>query len=222
MGHACVVYPLSLHETHINELGCERFAAETRQPLTTFYSVDKLSADVDYNAAKMQHKNLSHTLTDHLPGKLTLCIGMPVMIKTNEATECCVTNGAEGVVVGWKSKPISEDKETLETLFVKLTAAPTIVQLEGLPENVSRKIRCKMPNGNFLSISHDQVSVIPNFAMTDFGSQGRTRPYNVCDLQNYRIHNQGTIIVQPFDAKKLTGGIAGSHRQEFRGLKHFR
>jgi len=31
---------------------------------------------------------------------LTLCKGMPVMIKRNEATECCVTNGAEAIVVG--------------------------------------------------------------------------------------------------------------------------
>lgn len=220
--------------------------------------MDKLSANADDNATKKQRRqtmnprrstnilsaelqdclwNLSHTLTDHLPGKLTLCVGMPVMIKINEATECCVTNGAEGVVVGWKSRPISEDKEALETLFVMLTAAPTTVKLDGLPENVvpishqSRKIRCKMPNGNFLSISRDQVSVIPNFAMTDFGSQGRTRPHNVCDLQNCRSHQSiytclsrgstynGTIIVQPFDPRKLTGGISGSLRQEFRELE---
>lgn len=160
-----------------------------------------------------------------------------LLSKINEATECCVTNGAEGVVVGWKSRPISEDKEALETLFVKLTAAPTTVKLDGLPENVvpishqSRKIRCKMPNGNFLSISRDQVSVIPNFAMTDFGSQGRTRPHNVCDLQNCRSHQSiytclsrgstynGTIIVQPFDPRKFTGGISGSLHQEFRELE---
>ncbi|EIW62915.1 uncharacterized protein TRAVEDRAFT_113842, partial [Trametes versicolor FP-101664 SS1] len=247
-----IITAWNTHRDKINELGCERFARQNGQPLTTFYSVDKLSANGDDNATKKQRRqtmnprrstnilsaelqdclwNLSHTLTDHLPGKLTLCVGMPVMIKINEATECCVTNGAEGVVVGWKSRPISEDKETLETLFVKLTAAPTTVKLDGLPENVvpishqSRKIRCKMPNGNFLSISRDQVSVIPNFAMTDFGSQGRTRPHNVCDLQNCRSHQSiytclsrgstynGTIIVQPFDPRKLTGGISGSLRQ---------
>jgi len=42
------------------------------------------------------------------------------MIKYNEATECCVTNGAEAVVVGWKSHLIAEGRETLDTLFVKL------------------------------------------------------------------------------------------------------
>ncbi|KAI9069010.1 hypothetical protein FKP32DRAFT_1560551 [Trametes sanguinea] len=67
--------------------------------------------------------------------------------------------------------------------------------------------------------------------MTDFGSQGRTRPHNVCDLQNCQSHQSiytclsrgstldGTIIVQPSDASKLTGGITGSLRQEFRELE---
>jgi len=35
--------------------------------------------------------------------ELSLCVGMPVMIKCNEATECCVTNGAEATVIGWKA-----------------------------------------------------------------------------------------------------------------------
>ncbi|KAI0348766.1 hypothetical protein OH77DRAFT_1379468, partial [Trametes cingulata] len=247
-----VITAWNSHRDKINELGCQRFAQENGKSLTTFYSVDRLSADNDEEGTKKQRRNtvnprrstnilseelqnclwdLSPTLTNHLPGKLPLCIGMPVMIKVNEATECCVTNGAEGVVVGWKAKPIDEDKETLETLFVKLTAAPTTVQLEGLPENVvpisqqAQKVQCKMPNGRTLTISRSQVSVVPNFAMTDFGSQGRTRPNNVCDLQNCRSHQsiytclsrgstyEGTIIVQPFDASKLTRGISGSLRQ---------
>ena len=140
------------------------------------------------------------------------------------------------MVAGWIS-PISEHEETLETLFVKLTAAPTPIKLEGLPENVvplshlSKRVKCKLPNGMLLEILRDQVPVVPNFAMTDFASQGRTRPYNVCDLQNCKTHQsaytclsrgstlKGTIIVQPFDSGKLTGGIAGSLRQEFRELE---
>ncbi|KAI0717654.1 hypothetical protein C8Q72DRAFT_759117, partial [Fomitopsis betulina] len=67
--------------------------------------------------------------------------------------------------------------------------------------------------------------------MTDFGSQGRTRPHNVCDLQNCRSHQSiytclsrgstynRTIIVQPFYPRKLTGGISRSLRQELRELE---
>ena len=137
---------------------------------------------------------LPHKDTNNHPGKLSLCIGLPVMIKANEATECNVTNGAEAVVVGWESSPLTEDKRMLEVVFVKLTAAPTPVQLEGLPENVvpiaahNMKISCLMPNDRMLSIYRNQVPLIPNFAMTDFNSQGRTRPFNVVDLQNCRNH----------------------------------
>ena len=45
--------------------------------------------------------------TQHRVGKLKLCLGMPVMIKNNEATECGVTNGAETIIVGWKSENIN-------------------------------------------------------------------------------------------------------------------
>ena len=135
------------------------------------------------------------------------------MIKVNEATECGVTNGAEGEIVGWTSRPISENQFALDTLFVKLTAAPTSIKLPGLPENVvpsshqTKKIKCKLPNGMILEVNRDQVPVVPNFAMTDFASQGRTRPNNVCDLQNCRSHQsvytclsrgssvEGTIII---------------------------
>ncbi|TFK82753.1 hypothetical protein K466DRAFT_499733 [Polyporus arcularius HHB13444] len=243
----------------INAMGCERFARENGQVLQTFYCRDKLAAESDssdMSRRQRQNKvnpkratnivnpelqellwNLSPELTEHHPGKLSICVGMPVMIKINVATECYVTNGAEGVVVGWTSRLVSEDKLALDTLFVKLTAAPSKVQVKGLPENVIplvhqvRKVKCKLPNGKVIEINHDQVPVVPNFAMTDFASQGRTRPDNVCDIQNCKNHQSvytclsrgstldGTIIVQPFNASKLRGCIAGSLRQEFRELE---
>ncbi|EPS99183.1 hypothetical protein FOMPIDRAFT_1078761, partial [Fomitopsis schrenkii] len=67
--------------------------------------------------------------------------------------------------------------------------------------------------------------------MTDFNSQGRTRPYNVVDLQNCKNHQsvytclsrgstyQGTIIVQGFDHSKFMGGVTGWLCQEFRELE---
>ena len=84
------------------------------------------------------------------------------MIKKNIATECCVTNGAEARVVGWKEKPLDETgKMTLETVFVELVTPPTPIQLEGLPPNVvpihhmQSNIKCIMPNGKTLTISRD-------------------------------------------------------------------
>lgn len=92
-------------------------------------------------------------------------------------------------------------------------------------------VACTLPDGKVVNISRGQVPVVLNFAMTDFGSQGRTRKYNVCDLQNCRNHQSvytclsrgstydGTLIVQGFDSSKLTGGLSGYLRQEFRELE---
>lgn len=90
-----------------------------------------------------------------------------------------------------------------------------------------------MPNGKVLYFKRTQVSVLPNFAMTDFSSQGRTRLANVCDLTNCRNYQSvytcllrgstynGTLIMQGFDANTLpvSGGISGELRQEFRDLE---
>ncbi|KAH8103155.1 hypothetical protein BXZ70DRAFT_874286, partial [Cristinia sonorae] len=192
----------------INELKVKSFARDTNQELHTFYSIDSYPSSKRSNEDQLSRKlrkNLSNPVrannnmdyrmqqvlwelapenTRNLPSKLQICIGMPVMVRYKIATECGVTNGAEGIVVGWKSIPLYEDKSALETLFVKLTSLPTTIQIEGLPDNVvpipaeKYTIQCKMPNEQSKTISRQQVYVIPNFAMTDFSSQGRTRPFN--------------------------------------------
>lgn len=67
--------------------------------------------------------------------------------------------------------------------------------------------------------------------MTDYTSQGKTRKWNVVDLQNSDSHQSyytalsrsssaaGTLILQGFDARKVTGGASGALRQEFRELE---
>ena len=242
----------------INMEASKKFAIEHGQELVDFYSVDRLGGKSDDSVPKKQRKRMVNPLrkrnivsdelqdllwsldpqmTEHHAGKLSLCIGMPVMIKQNEATECCVTNGAEAEVVGWTSKPINEEKNMLDTLFVRLTSAPRPIKLPGLPENVvplpcrEQVIKCRLPDKKLLTITRTQVAVLPNFAMTDFASQGRTRPFNVCDIQNSKSHQsiytclsrgstvEGTVIAQPFDPSKVVGGISGSLRQEFRELE---
>ena len=103
-----------LHRTHkkdrINELGSVRFAKETNQHL---YSVDKwvIYEDIPKKVAGCKRRKrgkatesstniqndqeklweLPHHVTQHFPGKLSLCIGMPVMLQNNDATELCIT-----------------------------------------------------------------------------------------------------------------------------------
>ena len=88
-----------------------------------------------------------------------------------------------------------------------------------------------MPNNEQLSVYRDQIPLIPNFAMTDYNSQGRTRLFNVVDLHNCPSHQSmytclsrgstydGTVIIQGFNDKKIRGGISGFLRQEFRELE---
>src|SRR3981189_1307433 len=91
----------------INMLGSERFAEETGQKLTHFYSVDKWGKDSDpatkkkfgksKAASKTKHKSneidfdtqleiwkVRHGGTAHFPKKLSLCLGMPdIMMQLN-------------------------------------------------------------------------------------------------------------------------------------------
>jgi len=244
------------HKDKLNQLGCERFALETNQKLTHFYSIDKLGKDEDpalkkkkrsrrrTAAAVQQHKispmlegvlwNLRHSASGHIPGKLSLCIGMPVMIRNNDATELCITKGQEGHVAGWQSTKGPSGQLVLETLFIKLWQPARTVKIEGLPDNVvpitkaTRTVSCLCPSDMKLSISRSQVNVLPNFAMTDYSAQGKTRPINVVDLNNCRDHtsyytclsrsstSEGTILIQGFDEQKIMGGASGHLRQEFR------
>ncbi|KAF8218788.1 hypothetical protein L208DRAFT_1347285 [Tricholoma matsutake] len=64
--------------------------------------------------------------------------------------------------------------------------------------------------------------------MTDYASQGKTRPYNINDnhshLSYYTTLSRsataaGTLITQTFHPQKIKGGASGALRQEFRELE---
>ncbi|KAF8868708.1 hypothetical protein BD779DRAFT_1426872, partial [Infundibulicybe gibba] len=234
----------------INRLGGLRFAEESGQSLTDFYSEDSLGAGSETIAHRKRRissnskpvvisENLQRVLWDqphcanvkHIPGKLSLCLGMPIMIRTNSATELCITRGQEGTVYGWQAEVGSCGQNILGVLFVRLINPPQQVQFIDLPENVvpimrtSSNTLCYLPDDSTVSITRCQVEVLPNFAMTDYVSQGKTRTYNVVDLNNSYLHQSyytalsrsastaGTVILQGFDARKITGGASGALRQ---------
>ena len=82
-----------------------------------------------------------------------------------------------------------------------------------------------------VTISRQQVHVLPNFAMTDYSSQGKNRDWNVVNISKSRTSNAvytalsrattaaGTLILTDFDSRKISGGISGHLRQEFRELE---
>ncbi len=242
------------HKDEINCLGCERFARETGQNLMCFYSEDfatEMRKEKQDRKARGFHRStgitdeLQQILWDLPPnandgqfaGTLRLCIGMPVMIRNNYATELCMTKGQEGVVHSWQVAKGSRGQQMLDVLFIELLNPPSEVQLMGLPKNVvplERKtitVNCKMPNDKAISLSRSQVDIAPNFAMTDYSLQGKTRPYNPVHLDYCKSHQacytalsrtasaKGTILLQPISPSKVQGGVHGSLRQEFRELE---
>lgn len=94
----------------------------------------------------------------------------------------------------------------------------------------SKTIKCYLPNDYEMNIVRQQINVLPNFSMTDYASQGKTRPYNVVNLSHCRNFQSiytclsrssnaaGTLIIRGFNPAKVTNGLPGHLRQEFREL----
>ncbi|KAJ7083509.1 hypothetical protein C8R43DRAFT_909494 [Mycena crocata] len=252
-----VITGLNSQKDKINLLGCHKFAEETGQELVHFYSDDVLCAGSDDRRPKSTKKRKAVKVThqipkgvqeqlweawpcstsEHVPGKLSLCIGLPVMLRNNDATELCITKGQEAIVVGWNEALGHQDQRILDTLFVELVKPPKEVRIPGLPPNVvaltraTKKIWCALKDDRVIQISREQVLILPNFAMTDYASQGKSRDFNVVDLNNCRTHfayytalsrstsSDGTVILQGIATGKITRGISGFLRQEFRELE---
>ncbi|KAI4518462.1 hypothetical protein K525DRAFT_151486, partial [Schizophyllum commune Loenen D] len=167
-----------------NELGSKRFAAETGQELTPFYSNDcRAPEDTVSRRGRKRRKRRrladgSTGITDELqkilwsslpcfmenvPGRLDLCRGMPVMIRSNIATELCMTKGQEAVVYDWVSSKGNQKQRILDVLYVKLVNPPKTVKIDGLEENVvpisreSHTITCQLPSDREVKIERSQV-----------------------------------------------------------------
>jgi hypothetical protein len=254
-----IITAWNAYKDQINKLGSDKFTNDNGQTLTTFYSKDQWAEDGKSHKQKWwkkqnsKHQNQkSNTLspalqtalwelpygsTEHVPGKLSICIGMPVMLHQNDATECCITKGAECAVAGWQATMGSHGKPMLETLFVELLNPPKTVKIEGLPPNVVpitwhfTKTTCKLRNDEVITVSRNQVLVLSNFSMTDYAAQGKTRSNNMVELNNCKNHQsyytclprsataEGTIILQGSDFNKITGGAHGTLQQEFYELE---
>ena len=158
---------------------------------------------------------------------------MPIMIRNNDATELCITKGQEAYVVGWDAIDGPDGQKVLETLFLELKNPPKTIELPDLPKNVipmtrtSKKIKSSLPNDYEVNIIRQQINVLPNFSMTDYASQGKTRPDNPVNLSHCRNFQSiytclsrssnaaGTLIIQGFNSSKITKGLPGHLRQEF-------
>ena len=130
-----IITGTNLHKDEINRLGAMWFSRETAQILTDFFSDDSSRSnpsDSEHTTGTKQVKEITDEMqngfwsqppssTDkHIAGKLSLCIGLPVMIRYNYATELRMTQGQEGFVYGWQSKKGSRGQLVLDTLSSRI------------------------------------------------------------------------------------------------------
>ena len=95
--NASIITAWNAQKDRINELGCKRFAEDNNRELTSFYSIDNWKSasdsfkeryDINFDCSTEEFPtklrnilwNQPHSTSDHFPGRLDLCIGMPVMI----------------------------------------------------------------------------------------------------------------------------------------------
>ncbi|KAJ6460165.1 hypothetical protein DFH09DRAFT_960145 [Mycena vulgaris] len=167
----------------LNRLGAERFAAENNQEFVEFCSIDRVSSravdkskwrssqqsDVKHIGSRLRQKlwkAAPSTTSEFVAGTLTLCLGMPVMLRSNDATELCMTKSQEATVVGWDSYIGPHGQNVLKTLFVKLVNPPREVQIQDLPVNVipfSRTVThltVLLEDNSLLSILREEVVLL--------------------------------------------------------------
>ena len=236
-----IITALNSHRDAINSLQASRFARSRNVPLFHFYSRDKftrthgggnLPSAIQKRVWLLPPCSLPHPVAGMLP----LCVGMPVMIKYNEATELCVTNGAEATVVGWVADSTESKRLVLRVLFVKLTNPASPVNVPGLPVNVvplvprTYYLRTTI-DGKSISFRRSQIPILVNFGMTDYASQGRTRPFNVVDPRHCRSTQSlytclsrgaslsGLLLLNRLDVNKLRKGLNGHLREELDELE---
>ena len=119
------------------------------------------------------------------------------------------------------------------TFFIKLDKPAKTVKVDGLPENVvpitrgTKNTECTFSCDLKEYLHRSQVWVLPNFSMTDYTSQGKTRPMNPVDLSNCRSHQSyytclsssatasGIVIVQSFSPPLITCKASGYLRPKF-------
>ena len=164
---------------------------------------------------------------------------MPVLLKTNEATELCITNNAETYVVGWNSSihPSNPTCKVLQILFVLLKSPTHNVQLPKWPKNIIaltmniEHIKYTLKSDVQLSISHSQITVLPDFTITDYNTQAKTCDFNIVDLCLYRGHQSvytvlswstsfdWILILFLFTLDKITGGASDDLHRELKKLE---
>ncbi|KAJ3968631.1 hypothetical protein EV361DRAFT_805293 [Lentinula raphanica] len=251
--NAPIIVGENKYKDEINRLGTLRFASETKQKLLRFFSDDIVTSSSPSIKFAKNKKSTINAISEELqkvlwdlptsaydlncPGVLDICLGLPVVIRHNVATELSITKGQKGSIYAWHIGHGTFGQNVLETIFVLLHEPPKDIQIGELPLNVVPISRRKtsgsitLPDDTKITITRNQVDILPGFAMTAHASQGQSLDSNAVDLNTLTDHHAWytalsrsrsaakTLILQGFDSSKIVGGASGALRREYRELE---
>ncbi|KAJ3820162.1 hypothetical protein F5880DRAFT_1625316 [Lentinula raphanica] len=209
--NAPIIVGENKYKDEINRLGTLRFASETKQKLLRFFSDDIVTSSSPSIKFAKNKKSTINAISEELqkvlwdlptsaydlncPGVLDICLGLPVVIRHNVATELSITKGQKGSIYAWHIGHGTFGQNVLETIFVLLHEPPKDIQIGELPLNVVPISRRKtsgsitLPDDTKITITRNQVDILPGFAMTAHASQGQSLDSNAVDLNTLTDHH---------------------------------
>jgi hypothetical protein len=194
----------------INLVKAKEFAKATKQKLYFSVAVDQCSTNKLTAALRYKLLTLEDgSKTAYGAGLLPLAIGMPVMLKTNVATELSLANGSIGTIADIIIDPREDvDHEDVAAphylkfqpvVHVHFPDCEKFFTLPGLaagvcPINTTYKTMSRRMAFDFklrdvsatakIPITRKQLCILPAFAITVNSSQGRTLDAAIIDLSN--------------------------------------
>jgi hypothetical protein len=188
-----IITPRCKFRDHVNQIMSKKFDTTFQKSPTIFYSIDRLK--FGNISAEFQDLlwNLPDDEVDNHPGKLELSTHKPITIKYNYDTANCITNAAEAIVHSWSGYQM-ENRNYLEVLYVQLQGKGSdiqyhpdlpmgVVPLIPIMKSFSVKVKSKT-----VTVNRTQVAAILNFSITDYGSQGKDKPWNIFSVNNCTDH----------------------------------
>jgi ATP-dependent exoDNAse (exonuclease V) alpha subunit len=138
--------------------------------------------------------------TKHLPHRIEICLGMPVMVTLNLATEADLANGSRGVIhdIVLDPRENTDGTDVDENGIVRLRYPPAMIifrpfhfEFEPFPGFEPGLIPLFPSEDHFnINYRHDphtkvfrrQYPLCAAYAFTDHKGQGQTMPYVIVDI----------------------------------------
>ena len=188
-----IITPRCKFRDQVNSIMSKKFDSTFNKSTTIFYSNDKLRQGTISKELQELLWTLSDDQVENHPGKLELTTHKPITIKYNYDVGNSITNAAEAIVHSWDGYE-QNGKNYLNVLYVQLLGRGSLKKFHPeLPTGVvpltpiTRSFKLKYKTSSLI-VSRTQVAAILNFSITDYGSQGKDKPWNIFSVTDCSDH----------------------------------